>query len=1028
MMKRDCRLVLGTRLFGIIYLVLFISGCADSFFKKEDVEDVEKVSVTLLIGEEEPQVVLRTIDTPTEAESRINSLTIFTFDTATGEQKRRKIITDTDLENIKTGIFTYKCTIDTDAGSNYTFVVVANLDLSDFSDTGTYQELKKYPLAGNDLPASPFVMYGEQAIINITNQTSIDVSLSRTAFAVSIGSSDEEFELEDEWYLCNGETNGYLSVEIPATISGFTSSLKQTSALSKENKAYSYPRVGAFSDTEETYVVFKGKYKGVSSYYRVALNKINGVQELLSNRLYRLSIVKVTGVGYASLQEAKEAKANKTVVFTVSDWDDTNTIDVIFFGNYFISAERVYFEFDMVQQQASTVVKTNAPDLMVIPPVDGPKAYDPENPEFETAGWTTVSLNKEGISQENPSIKEYRLSVGCFENNDKRRWAYGYVRADGINSDDLKLKYRVAQRMDKSFYTEALRFDLVPNVFYSYSQSSVQEVFESYVTVPISRQSWDIYSVEYYIPSLGRYVHVNDNEMDNYPQYDFIESVSNEDGSVEPKDLPKNYIGNGKVIIKTKTGLEKMPRQARIQISTGSQYYYYSYIYVSQDFDGDYEITYPTDVSDQMKRSRYVIETPLNQTAPLEYTLKIKSNSSWRLYVEPNGNNYYGADARDWIEVDTDHFRYPGDPNDPRDEEGYGEEQIETTVKVTVHPNHSTPEMITDENGNRVYHYPKARIGGLYIQYVGNQTYEGTDEPILSISDQYIYVYQGGYVTISGTDWMDRNLKTGWLFSEEYSSANKGYPLLYPYANPLGLPNDVYGAYSKRNNYFPLITGTDYGDDGLFPSGAQQSGYNGIKNHVDNFMLDFYRDHQKGTAHTSSFYGTKDHTRYWDIPEHTQNFEHNPCPPGWTVPYNANLQQLVQMMQYGTHYGKPDRFPYNQYDMAYEGGNMGVNNSGWVVYLEPLVNGGDSWLLPLFLPAAGARLASRSPMELSGAIGYYKQNEKIKWAEDANGPMVKSNTVMIVSQGGVFLGVQNLEEAASVRCIRKPKIHPIETE
>lgn len=1008
-MNKIYRLIVSLIPAFILCLFAF-SGCKN-IRDDEDPTRGKEVTFMLNIKRADSEVILRSAPNgETAEEKQIESMYMVVFKDDYTFDKVIRIDNNPQIEKVSDT--EYRCPVALTGGSNYHIAVVANLDVSGF--TGTIELLRHMQQSSSTLPTPPLTMYGETYIQNVQTHSHISVRLERSVFAVDITSSaTDDFELQEEWYLMNAETSGYLQEDHPETFPGFTSTLANSQKLTTSDRAYSYPH-STNDKAKQTYVIFKGKYQGVSSYYRVPLNVISGEQSLKHGRLYRINIVKVIGVGYSTKEEAIADIANKTVVFTVADWDATNSSESAFFDGYFITSKSVYFEFDAVQQQATTDIYTNVPSLVLIPAYE--QLLDMSTPQ--NANWVTMSLNQ-------VNHQHYRLNVGVFQNNDRqRRSAIGIIRAEGIHTSDLKLPINIYQRDDEEYYSRALNMDINPYQFYSDSKES--EVFTGHVTLPIPRQSWSIIKIEYYIPGLG-YVEKDDTEKftdELRKEYDFIESVITPGGEWAPDmDHYLTSVGEGDVKIKTKVMDKTMTRFGRILIRTGGTNYFEGYVTITQDFLSDYKITYPDDYHNDMKREKYVIETDMYRNTESVFYVDITSNSSWSAVVDPVG-------ANSWITLEPDHYVYQDDGAGGT--LGYSSDQNHTTrVKVTVQPNDIVPHYDRDISE---FVYPQARKGGIIISYHGNELDEDGETPLLKFNENVIDVYQGGYVEIQGTKWLDRNLKTGYLFSEEYDDyTNDGYPMLYPYANPIGLPTNVFGAYSRNNNYY-ATTPNDYakpkyyGDDGLFPCGAPQSGYYaGNADFTYHYAYMYY--YRSNNVYTAEYYCFSYAKGKWDeikgaLGQYpvTYGTTLNPCPPGWTIPSNKNIKTLVNEFNSidAQSYGKPIVFPWNRNEnLTYYTGKMGVNNCGWVSYFRPSTTNADgetfyrddSWYVPFFLPAAGTRLIQHTPTTVNGTIGYYKQNEK-------NGSY-ESDEVIIVSPSGVLVGVQNVTESSSVRCVKK---------
>lgn len=923
------RYIYKISLFAGLLLLATLGGCRSEELFPEPGKTETRVKIQFATAPNE--VVTRATEVGTDTENTITKVDLFCFDKATGA------LLDTDLNTSvsKVSETVFEVVSHSHSGIEMTFVAMINMPAgTTYPATPTIDGLKQMALNGT-LPASPFVMYGQaDATINASTDI-VRIPVSRSCAGIHLVNTDTNFTLEDGFWAFNLEQNGYVAAD-PATVTGYTSSL--TDAVLTENgaRAYTYPRnITVNAATPSTYLIFKGTLSnGQSSFYRVEVNVQAGKQVLESNHLYRVMITKVTDVGYATLEEAKAATADKKIVYTVSDWDDKNQSEIAFFGNYYLGVKQRVFDFDYVQQSATTEIMTNVPDVSIVPPVN---SVQETSGGYTPASWSEVSIAQGATSK--------LLSVAVFENLEgKQRDAFCYVRATGIHTDDLKIRVDIHQLHTARFVSQAPIINISPLSFYGSSQESA--TYASTVTPLLQRQEWRIHNVLY------------EDEGEK-----FIAKVSTTNGSVAfaPDGTPTitgslRFTGTGNVVIETRPVPTSKPRLAVVRIVTGEgNLQSWQDIFVYQDFRLDYTITYPTTVSNQMKRAKYVIETPLEQIAALSYTVSVTSNTSWRTVIEP-------AEASAWV----------GIANGTHTASGTGITPTTNPFTVTVQKNNSTPVL----DG-----YAPARQAVIKIVAFDNETqteYRSMD----------IKVYQGGYVTIGNDIWMDRNLKTGYRYSSSYSTSYASYPMIYPYAIPVGLSTDVYGAYAKDNAMLPRVTGY-YGDEGYFQSGAPQSGYSG----------GYYR----GTARYT--YPVLNLKQYEWSEAYPAN---NPCPPGWRVPKVANWNPIITKVNQGQDYGKPRDILLDPAISA-QNGEMVVKNAGRYISVprNPGTIGGP---IDWYLPAAGYRMINSIDMLFPGVIGQYQTADRLINEE--------YNKNFYFTNNGAFLYEENLAASTSVRCIR----------
>ena len=833
----------------------------------------------------------------------------------------------------------------------------------DFGTISTVDDLKETSFP-QSLPAMPLIMTGSiDATVTTDSYDVIRIPVRRIASAIEIVNQDPDFVLEKGFWVLNGETMGYVDAR-PAPDNTLTSNLTADAVriedgTSLPGRAYVYPREADAATEALTAIVFKGKIgeNGASSYYRLNLNVRDGRQELLPGHIYRVQVVKITEPGFADLNEAKKASADKKIVFTVSDWEDKNRTEIAFFGNYYLGVEARTFDFDYLQQSSSAKILTNVPDVVLTPAAssdnktaDG-KAYRP-------ATWTTGSVlpDSEGGKVVNVGVFEYVTEGSAVQT----RRAFYYLIAQGIHTDDLKVRLDVSQVNYLDFKIDAPAFEVTPDAHYATALEAA--TLKSDVITNFDQQDWYVLDLTY-----------------PFGDDPFIKSIKtpntlwtyNEGSAVknEPSSDVKN-VGNGQLEIETYTLPTRKNRIAEIVVVSGeppNRYWYYVDVFL--DFFFDYNIVYPAGVPDQMKRAKTTIETPIGQTEPLTYSVNVESNASWETYLYPEG-------AAEWITVSPGSYTYTNSTD------ASGNIANETSsFTVTVKPN----------DGALLSGYPPARQAVLWIRSIDRSRLDQYGQPAF-YKETPIYVYQGGYVKIGENEWLDRNLKTGKLFATDGPNASRyqgHYPMLYDYASPLGLPQDNYGAYAFDNTTLGRVDVAmtlKPTDDGYFLTGYNQSCTGS----------DIFRN--------GRWIGTAGHTNY-DTDWGDANT--NPCPDGWRPPSEEAWNSVMDLIRNGTTYGAGGKEGVSVY-----GGTFGVNNSGRVIEVWPLdPNTGD--VVFWFLPAAGARLINGNPILFPGVFGKYKIGSAYTGGGENSVPHLFFNS------SSVLWDSDNQAAGASVRCVRK---------
>ena len=947
--------------------------------------------LSLRITPDNPRVeeILRANEVDTETENKIDKVDVFIFDqagtTLVGSALGQTVTAGaTGTISVTVDQIPYKGT-----GSTFQVAVVANAE-----GAVTYPSLTGLTLDGlsslsvmktDDTARPPLVMYGTAELnANPSGIVTGEVRVKRLAAAI---------ELRGEGEISIGET--YL-VNAPkgATLAGDpltdVATLASTTTHATGERAYVYPT----ASKQRAYVVFKAKNpSGVDNYYFFSpKDGSQSSQSLTANTLYRVTINKLTADGYDTLDAAVAAirsgedRNRESLVYTVAEWTNVGTAETVFFGRYFLRIEKSNFQFDREQMDELTYVYTNAPGLKLIAPAEGTFSDTKQH----LAAWATSTLQPAYEGNEKPG-RRYTLNVGVYQYHslvaDDVRRAFGWVRATGIHTNDLQVQYSITQDNINRFYPDVVRLAASPDRF-KITAKEVQHL-KTRITTNLPKLGWRLFSVT---PSTsGR---------------DFIERIFVLDDHGDPVDLwrddkPGKYdaaelakrrqqLGTDILYIDTKAMGDLEPDVATITLyggEIGGQVFHKLPIRVYREFQLDYNIVYPESteanaVPLDMRRNKYVIETPLGWDSEQDYTYKVNvtSNLRWEVSKEPASD---GSEI-DWVTITG----------------ANGTKDGSFSVKVSKRP-----------TSQKVDHFLPAREAHISLKgYV-----KGSREA-MAVRD--IIIYQGGYVKIGDNYWLDRNLKSGrnYAFNEvSVDNTDKLYKVsafyadtkykdskisstLYPYAIPIGHTTDIYGVYALNNRtYLPnsATKSAGYGPDGYFFSKAPTSGYaEGNTEEKSVQLLNNYYNPASGK---------------WITADATPAV--SPCPPGWTVPTTAQLRSLVDLL--GKTYGKPT--PLMNLDETYSAidGEMGENNSGRYLVADPMTRSsstGVHW----YLPAAGYRPFNHADIRTMGVTGAYKTYELVN--PNATGS-IKSQ-LLYFSPTKVWMHTETWAFTSSVRCVR----------
>ena len=986
--------------------------------------------LSLRITPDNPRVeeILRANEVGTETENKIEKVDVFIFD-----QAGKTLVGSALGCTVTAGApGTVSVTVDQipykGTGSTFQVAVVANAE-----GVLTYPSLTGLTLDGlsslkvtkkDDTARTPLVMYGTTELTaNPSGIVTGEVRVKRLAAAIELR-GEGEISI-GETYLVNAPKGATLAGDPLTDVATLTS----PTAHKAGERAYVYPT----ASEQRTYVVFKAKNpSGVDNYYFFSpKDGSQPSQSLTANTLYRVTIKKLTADGYDSLDAAVAAirsgedRNRESLVYTVAEWTNVGTAETVFFGRYFLRIEKSNFQFDREQMDELTYVYTNAPGLKLIAPAEGTFSDTKQH----LAAWTTSALQPAYEGNEKPG-RRYTLNVGVYQYhslvpNDVRR-AFGWVRATGIHTNDLQVQYSITQDNINRFYPDVVRLMASPDRF----KITAKEVkhLKTRITTNLPKLGWRLFSVT---PSTsGRDFIERIYVLDNHGNEVDLWNDAKE-GKYDAAELAKRrqQLGTDILYIDTKVMGDQVPDVATITLyggEIGGQIFHKLPIRVFREFQLDYNIVYPesTDanaVALDMRRDKYVIETPLgwDSEQDYDYDINVSSNLRWNVTKEPALD---GSEI-DWVTVTG------------------GEGQNDGTFHVTVS---KRPD---DGGSEKVDHFLPAREAHISLKgYV-----EGSDEA-MAVRD--IIIYQGGYVKIGDNYWLDRNLKCGYTYANHedriYQTdklykvpvyyANTQYKdskinsTLYPYAIPIGHTTDIYGVYALNNRtYLPnsVRTPDGFGSDGYFFSRAPTSGY--AEGETEEKWVRLYSNHYPGKKYSGQQVYQDNYGLYYTHPTYggrlyvswdqtngvyrdkniiaDRELFVNPCPEGWHVPTTAQLESLLKLL--GATYGRPTALMNLDERYTAIDGDMGEHNSGRYLVADPITPGsstGVHW----YLPAAGYRPFNHSDIYTMGTTGAYKTYELVN--PDATSS-IKSK-LLYFSPTKVWMHEETWAFTSSVRCVR----------
>ena len=981
----------------LMLAVALISSCTAS--REDDLRPAGGLTgLTLTITPEQPQVeeLLRAADEQGLAEeNEITSVDVFVFDKAGttllgSAQGKRVTAASAGAVSVKVDNISYKGTDNT-----VLVAIVANAAGRIIYPSAGLTLAKLQSLAvteTTDTARTPLVMYGTAVLTaNSSGQVTGNVPVKRLSAAIEVkGAKGITISETHLVYAPKGATlaGNPLTDKDP---------LSDPTNHDAGERAYVYPNAAG----QMVYVVFKAKNaSGKVSYYFFAPKEISGKQQLIANTLYRVTVQSLSSDGYDSLEtalaaiKAGEDSRRQALVYSVAEWSDLGTSETVFFGRYFLRIAQSMFFFDQEQMDRLTYVYTNAPGLALIPPAEGKFSATKQH----AATWATSALHLAQEGYEGPG-RRYTLNVGVFQyhslNEKDTRYAFGWVRATGIHTNDLQVQYSITQDNINRFYPDVVRLAAEPNKL-KIDATEVKHLTTK-VTTNLPRLGWRLFDVK---PSTRgesfiQRIYVRDSHGNEVDLWNDSKDPKFDNAVLEKR---RQQIGPQTLYIDTKKMTDYNPDVATITLyagEIGGQIFHKLPIRVYRSFQLDYKIIYPTPSAENgmphdMRRDKYVIETPLGWDWEKSYTysVDVSSNLRWEATVEPASD---GSDIN-WVTITGGASR--------------GNQTFQVRVADRKSGWSSGDPVMVD-------HFLPAREAHISLKGYVERSAEA-----MAVRD--ITVYQGGYVKIGDNYWLDRNLKAGYKYAVDENPLSSEKSLyvtpgkyafdaytsalhlisstLYPYAIPVGHETGDYGAYSLDNEAYARNSGMqsdNYAHDGYFFSKAPTSGYaEGNTEDKSVQLLNYYYKPASGK---------------WITADATPAV--SPCPPGWTVPTTAQLRSLVDLL--GKTYGKPT--PLMNLDETYSAidGEMGENNSGRYLVADPMTpssSTGVHW----YLPAAGYRPFNHADIRTMGVTGAYKTYELV----NPNATSSIKSQLLYFSPTKVWMHIETWAFTSSVRCVR----------
>ncbi len=772
------------------------------------------------------------------------------------------------------------------AGS-YHFYAVAN-SVKDLSAITTLAALQSEVSDAQPNPTR-LIMIGDMGPIDVATEKKVSIRLNRVAARIDIKNEAPDFTFESV-SLCNvpdksnlffkqavGKEEGWPA--LPATATRQDNAEQTVSGNELSGKLYCYESASAdaSNSAEQVSIIVKGSYLGRMGYYRIDLMDFRGRRWVRRNTRYRMTIQKVTGYGYETLEQAK---ANKPVNMQlgVHSFVGEETAEVMVYdGEYYLSCSID----ELIANHEPTIpwehpdepgvtrpparapyefyVKTNAPQADASDPEKWKGSHIPNFPADNT-DWVDIRRSPDDLN---------KVIVNMGMMNDYVYAMVYHITVPG--RPNLYLDIPIYQEYLDVFYDE---FE-VSNSFFR-TNGLTDEIFTSNVVLNFNSE-WRVKEI---ITRAGAGWNISTSPG--------LGQVQRGSGSltIQTPPLPEgiNY-GEALIVLElTPQIFSDKPKQRTIRVVSGLTI--------------DYDIEYPLDMPyfADLSRTKHVIETPLNQTATHRFKVNVRSTQHWRVEAHQS-----------WITVIQPEF-------------SGGSYNTHFYVDVPVNP--GTPVI----SGMKKAREGKVRIlggqtsldimvyQGGYVQ-IGNDIWMDRNLKRSRYNETFVYYNHssrnlyGRETSATGADSYRAKLIESGTLDE----------LLYPAAVPWAFPAEMTACYNKHRDatfnqqraggrllipnlgcingeYYYLQFGYNQtnkvqlppNNDGYFTWGQPMPIRVGDYTSSGGYLL---------TSWNSRFNLNDPITGY-----STQKTKTDPCPAGWRVPTYAELNGLLTHLASANHY------------------------------------------------------------------------------------------------------------------------------
>lgn len=876
--------------------------------------------------------------------------------------------------------------------ATYQIYVVANAPAKLLTGKETLSELTAS--VTNSIPSlvGPYVMSGRSRDFKPSEAKHVDVVLSRIASKVVVTDGtkpDNKFELisviplrPDHSYLFSHttpfEVGDQEKVDNPIVpketkiLQGdeVTASDRKVTLLTYESGLPEEVLQGVGAG-----MLIRAKYEGKEWWYRFALMDGRGRQIVRRNSVYSVEIKEVNGKGYATAKEAMDHRPiNMILGITSTETAIKLSEQVVTDGEYFIGSTRAIIHLGSRANKEYKVGEkeyaTNRNDRQVAPVITI-RSNIPDFSEFkiqdETYSYAVDGISHKGLNVDDPDgeswitaeLKAHTKVPGEIEIPATQDLAYDFR---GLYIDDRWGGVTEEQLIEKR-YTRSVEYkigvDSHPNLFLRLTIDQTPDellrdqlvIYPSLLSVDSKRQqTFDLFIQGYHEgfewEVMGvTYLTGEDPKSQKWVSYSPAKGITGVDKHILVTTDPlSKHQNSGHALVKVKL---TNPKGEVVDIKT---------IRISSGEALEYDIVYPEGsprVKD-LSRTIRVIETPLDQSGDLTYTINVRSVTPW-IVQRPEKDS-------DWI----------------------------TQPVLSIDPNTATAGV--GFNGKFTVTVKQNKVEPL------NGLYKARQSIVRIISERAsrdIIVYQGGYVVIGDTKWIDRNLmrtaRKDMVIRDyqNYYALPDGYNgmsienLLYPAAVPIAFGENTFACYAKhRVATTPLIYAATsanppfvyhgntafyyYVSKGGKPS-PQRDGYFGGCMPATLMAQSYFTDANSALENAWNASANMDNFKERDpLKEPTSKGAYDPCPKGWRTAGYREVNELVQYMARDPHFysgGREDSFINSDDPDAVR--KVGEDykapyNNGVYFINEDNVN--------VWFPYAGYRQASNDTGDVDGSV------------------------------------------------------------